>query len=93
MILALSQSRSMLELQLKMPSCYKCLLYHLAINNSTNQQYKIIIHASPHYHPHYHPRETAKLVSNPGELTGRAAVYGMAQKIPQYSTMTHTIVM
>ena len=27
--------------------------------------------------------ETAKLVANPGELTGRAAVYGMAQKIPQ----------
>ena len=28
-------------------------------------------------------RETAKLVEEPGELTGRAAVYGMAQKIPQ----------
>jgi len=28
-------------------------------------------------------RETAKLVANPGELTGRAAVYGMAQKIPK----------
>ena len=55
-----------------------------AINSLTNHQYQITIYAWPHYHPHYHPRETAKLVSNPGELTGRAAVYGMAQKIPQY---------